>query len=439
MAQEVAIRVENLGKRYLLKHLRPESKIRYTALRDVIASRVAEGARSVGRLLTGRGVRRKETREDFWALKDLSFEIKKGESVAIIGRNGAGKSTLLKLLSRITEPTTGVIGLNGRVASLLEVGTGFHPELTGRENIYLNGAILGMPRAEIRRKFDEIVAFAEVERFLDTPVKRYSSGMYVRLAFSVAAHLEPDVLIVDEVLAVGDAKFQKKCLGRMETVSSREGGTVIFVSHNLQAVQTLCSKGILLERGEKRAEGDVRDVIGTYLDLFAPAESSIEWPPEEAPGNEQLKVASLSVTSTKPGEEGAAYISSAHPILIDLVFDVQSILENPLVGLTIKTRDQETLFFTSAKDPADENAPRLRRGRNHWQCEIPGKILNAGVYRISIRIAEHNQYWIAYLDDVVEFTVYLDHGEGAMWAEHRTKSRSREGSLALDLPWREIK
>ena len=203
--------------------------------------------------------------EEFWALKDVSFEVKQGEVLGIIGRNGAGKSTLLKILSRITEPTEGRVLLRGRVSSLLEVGTGFHPELTGRENIFLNGAILGMTQREIRKKFDEIVAFAEVEKFLDTPVKHYSSGMYVRLAFAVAAHLEPEILIVDEVLAVGDAEFQKKCLGKMNEVSRSQGRTVLFVSHNMEAVSKLCTHGILFEAGRVRAIGNVKNVVSAYL------------------------------------------------------------------------------------------------------------------------------------------------------------------------------
>jgi lipopolysaccharide transport system ATP-binding protein len=215
-----------------------------------------------------------ESREDFWALKDVSFEIKEGEAVGIIGRNGAGKSTLLKLLSRITKPTTGRIELHGRVASLLEVGTGFHPELSGRENIYLNGAVLGMQRAEIKKKFDEIVAFADVEKFLDTPVKRYSSGMYMRLAFAVAAHLEPEILVVDEVLAVGDMEFQKKCLGKMEDVS-KTGRTVLFVSHNMDAILRLCSRAILLQKGGVSSTGPVRDIVHQFTSTHASQPSTI--------------------------------------------------------------------------------------------------------------------------------------------------------------------
>lgn len=258
MTNNVVIRVENLGKRYRLSH---HHGARYNALRDVIADRVKDlFSRRVGK---GTGV--PAAGKAFWALKGVSFEIRRGEVVGIIGRNGAGKSTLLKVLSQITEPTEGRVGLRGRVASLLEVGSGFHPELTGRENIYLNGAILGMARAEIRRKFDEIVAFAEVEKFLDTPVKRYSSGMYVRLAFAVAAHLEPDILIVDEVLAVGDAEFQKKCLGKIERVASGEGRTVLFVSHNMAAIERLCSSAIHLSQGRLLVKGDTRDVVQDYM------------------------------------------------------------------------------------------------------------------------------------------------------------------------------
>src|SRR6202453_1111942 len=251
-----AIRVENLGKKYILRHQPGKGRHRYVALRDVLVDKFSS-------LFKRRAPGDTDTREEFWALNNVSFEIQQGEAVGIIGRNGAGKSTLLKLLSRITEPSEGQIELEGRVASLLEVGTGFHPELTGRENIFLNGAILGMTRVEIKKKFDEIVAFAEVEKFLDTPVKRYSSGMYMRLAFAVAAHLEPEILIVDEVLAVGDAAFQKKCLGKMQQVG-QSGRTVLFVSHNMDAIARLCSKCFYLVKGELKMSGTPREVIKAY-------------------------------------------------------------------------------------------------------------------------------------------------------------------------------
>ena len=251
---DAIINLEGLGKRYILAH-----EVRHDTLRDSLA----HGVRGLWSRVR-RATRPTTGQEEFWALRDVSFSVKRGEVLGIVGRNGAGKSTLLKVLSRITEPTTGRASIRGRIASLLEVGTGFHPELTGRENIFLNGAILGMPRAEIRRKFDEIVAFTEVERFLDSQVKYYSSGMYVRLAFSVAAHLEPDILIVDEVLAVGDIAFQKKCIGKMQDVSRGGGRTVLFVSHNLPIVRQLCNRAVLLERGRVIANGPTAGVLSTY-------------------------------------------------------------------------------------------------------------------------------------------------------------------------------
>ena len=281
---DIVISVENLGKKYRIRH---EKQQRYTALRDVVASKFSAPFRHLRHLasrptssatssdlrtsisdpssqLPAFSSEKYSSSEDFWALKDVSFEIKQGEVMGIIGRNGAGKSTLLKILSRITEPTTGRVRIKGRVSSLLEVGTGFHPELTGRENIYLNGAILGMTRVEIRRKFDEIVAFAEVEKFLDTPVKHYSSGMYVRLAFAVAAHLEPEILVVDEVLAVGDAQFQAKCTGKMHE-AGKDGRTVLFVSHNMPAIQALCTKVIFLHQGAIAGFGQVEEWVAKYL------------------------------------------------------------------------------------------------------------------------------------------------------------------------------
>jgi lipopolysaccharide transport system ATP-binding protein len=263
---ESAIVVENLSKRYLIGHRYSSGgTYKYTALRDVIGREIRNFARQAGNVVRGRQVVQGDEIEEFWALQDVSFEVKQGEILGIIGRNGAGKSTLLKILSRITEPTKGRVLLQGRVASLLEVGTGFHPELTGRENIFLNGAILGMTQREIRRKFDEIVAFAEVDKFLDTPVKHYSSGMYVRLAFAVAAHLEPEILVVDEVLAVGDAMFQERCIGKMNSVAKTEGRTVLFVSHNMVAVKELCRTGLWLQDGQVQRFGSLNDVVQDYM------------------------------------------------------------------------------------------------------------------------------------------------------------------------------
>jgi homopolymeric O-antigen transport system ATP-binding protein len=258
---ESVIKAEGLGKKYIIGH---KGKGGYKTFREQMLQHVDNLYSRTKKMISGQEVLEGDETEEFWALKDVNFEVKKGDRVGIIGKNGAGKSTLLKVLSRITEPTTGKVFIKGRVASLLEVGTGFHHELTGRENIFLNGAIMGMNRAEIKRKFDEIVDFSGVEKFLDTPVKRFSSGMYVRLAFSVAAHLEPEILVVDEVLAVGDAEFQKKCLGKMQDVSSSEGRTVLFVSHNLMALSSLCNKGIYLKNGQVRIQGEIEEALSQY-------------------------------------------------------------------------------------------------------------------------------------------------------------------------------
>ncbi len=255
MPGEPIITVENVSKRYLLGH----------QVDDTLRDRMARGIRSAAQWMRPGAAGSRRTVEEFWALKDVSFELERGQVLGIVGRNGAGKSTLLKILSRITEPTSGRIRMRGRVASLLEVGTGFHPDLTGRENVFLNGAILGMSRAEITRKFDEIVAFSEIERFLDTPVKHYSSGMYVRLAFAIAAHLEPEILIVDEVLAVGDAQFQKKCLNKVSEVTRSDGRTVLFVSHNSAALQSICSVGIWLSQGQLAGQGPINECLAAYL------------------------------------------------------------------------------------------------------------------------------------------------------------------------------
>jgi lipopolysaccharide transport system ATP-binding protein len=287
------VQCEHLGKRYQIRHQQTQQ---YVALRDVIADTLRKPLGWFG----PNGHEPAPSREDFWALRDISFDVAPGEVVGIIGRNGAGKSTLLKILSRITEPTEGRLTLHGRVASLLEVGTGFHPELTGRENIFLNGAILGMSRAEIIRKFDDIVSFAGVERFLDTPVKRYSSGMYVRLAFAVAAHLEPEILIVDEVLAVGDAEFQKKCLGKMHEVS-RGGRTVLFVSHNMGAIQTLCSRAVWLDQGQVRFDGEAGDGINRYLAQSGTAGAVTDAQPMPLTEALQLRTFDLSPRTVETG------------------------------------------------------------------------------------------------------------------------------------------
>jgi len=281
------IKIEQLSKKFMISHEAPE---RYKSLRDVIANKGRQ-------LFKPDREKKKSTEEEFYALRDVSFEVNAGDRVGIIGRNGAGKSTLLKVLSRITEPTHGRITIRGRVASLLEVGTGFHPELTGRENVFLNGAILGMARSEIRRKFDEIVAFAEVEKFLDTPVKRYSSGMYVRLAFAVAAHLEPEILVVDEVLAVGDAQFQKKCLGKMEDVSKNEGRTILFVSHNMGVIAQLCRSAVVMQKGQVSFAGTVSQAVERYIQQNN--NDALEYVASESSAKKNIFIRNASVVNRK--------------------------------------------------------------------------------------------------------------------------------------------
>jgi len=325
------IKVENLGKKYIIRHEHPE---RYVALRDVL-TRKAQKLFSFPANLRPKAPM--TDYEEFWALKDLNFDIQQGDRVGIIGRNGAGKSTLLKILSRITEPSTGRITLNGRVASLLEVGTGFHPELTGRENIFLNGAILGMSRLEIRQKFDEIVDFSGVEKFLDTPVKRYSSGMYVRLAFAVAAHLEPEILVVDEVLAVGDAEFQKKCLGKMEDVSKNEGRTVLFVSHNMDAIESLTNQAIYLKNSRLEGFSNTRSIIEMYLSSHKEKNnirsySSNKNKSEIRISNIYCCINGIQVLSIKQGQsfEIVIGVEASRPSEIDMNFVIENIKEQAL-------------------------------------------------------------------------------------------------------------
>ncbi|MCE3279646.1 MAG: Teichoic-acid-transporting ATPase [Bacteroidetes bacterium] len=339
------IKIENLSKSYLLKHQQTE---RYSTLSETLVKKT----RSVFNSKNSSN----KTVEEFWALNDVSFDVKQGERVGIIGRNGAGKSTLLKILSRIVAPTKGRITIDGRVASLLEVGTGFHPELSGRENIFLNGSILGMNKQEIQRKFDEIVAFSEVERFLDTPVKRYSSGMYVRLAFAVAAHLEPEILIVDEVLAVGDAEFQRKCLGKMKDVSG-EGRTVLFVSHNMAAIQNLCDKAVYMKRGEVQMIGDSEKVISTYLKgSSANAEMNLA-DRNDRSGNSAIRFSSVELKDTS-GNILAAFQSGKDAVL-NLKFD------------RIKGKEIKNLHIAVAFD--DEFGQRI----SHMNNEITNEIFNS--------------------------------------------------------------
>jgi lipopolysaccharide transport system ATP-binding protein len=333
-----------------------------------------------------------------WALKDVSFEVKEGEVVGLIGRNGAGKSTLLKILARVTRPTEGHAELHGRIGSLLEVGTGFHPELTGRENVFMSGAVLGMRAAEIRRKFDEIVTFSEVERFLDTPLKHYSSGMQMRLAFAVAAHLEPEILLVDEVLAVGDASFQKKCLGKMKTVS-HEGRTILFVSHNMAAVKALCSRAILMADGAIALSGAVTGAVDRYLLGAATGTNAREWNDSAtAPGNESVRISYVRIVP--PDGEGTITIDTG--AVIEIGFD--NALEGINLDCTIYiTGSDGIVIFESGLILSSDNDSRI--GSYHLRARIPAHLLNAGRYSLNILLGKDQRYALFRMDEIVSFEV----------------------------------
>jgi lipopolysaccharide transport system ATP-binding protein len=336
--------------------------------------------------------------DQFLALDNVSFEVQQGDVLGIVGRNGAGKSTLLKILSQVTLPSSGQIKIKGRIASLLEVGTGFHPDLTGRENVFLNGAILGMTKAEIRGKFDSIVAFSEIEEFIDTPVKRYSSGMYVRLAFAVAAHLEPEILIVDEVLAVGDASFQKKCLGKMGQVS-REGRTILFVSHNAAAIKALCSKAILLRNGEVTASGKVSDVTALYSTRTESTGSINEWrEPATAPGNENVRMSYVRITPP----EGNATITVDTGALIEIGFD--NLRKDINLDCTVYLISGDgVLIFESGHIISSDRDSRL--GFYHLTVRITGHLLNAGRYYLNVVFGKDQRYVLFRVDEIVSFDV----------------------------------
>ena len=377
---ETVIKTENLGKKYIIGH---KGKAGYKTFREQMLQHVHNFYSRTRKLVSGQEVVEGDEVEDFWALKDLNFEIRKGDRVGIIGKNGAGKSTLLKVLSRITEPTTGKVFIKGRVASLLEVGTGFHPELTGRENIFLNGAIMGMGRMEIKRKFDEIVDFSGVEKFLDTPVKRYSSGMYVRLAFSVAAHLEPEILVVDEVLAVGDAEFQKKCLGKMQDVSNSEGRTVLFVSHNLMALSSLCNKGIYLKQGQMQMQGDIEDVLAKYTKEGSENHMT-EWKGNE--GDEHVKIYKTKVFC----QNEIAGFYTHRPIVVEIEGEVLKPVYGMILGFWLYSQFEYQLAYTLFDD-ADANLENKSHpmGKFVKRFIIPPNTLAQGSYRIQFDIGIH--------------------------------------------------
>lgn len=378
---ESVIKAEGLGKRYIIGH---KGKAGYKTFREQMLQHVHNFYSRTKKMMRGREVLEGDDIEEFWALKDLNFEVKRGDRVGIIGKNGAGKSTLLKILSRITEPTTGKVFIKGRVASLLEVGTGFHHELTGRENIFLNGAIMGMNRAEIKRKFDEIVDFSGVEKFLDTPVKRYSSGMYVRLAFSVAAHLEPEILVVDEVLAVGDAEFQKKCLGKMQDVSSSEGRTVLFVSHNLMALSSLCNKGIYLKNGQVRIQGEIEEALSQYTREGSELLTT-EW--KGNAGDEHIRI-----YHTKVFCEDSPHSFFTHK---NIVIEIEGEVLKPLYGLIVGFWLYSQFDYQLAYSLFDDTDPSVdiktqEKGKFVKRFMIPANTLAQGSYRIQFDFGIHN-------------------------------------------------
>jgi lipopolysaccharide transport system ATP-binding protein len=416
-----AITVENLSKKYLIGHRTDRSELySYTALRDIVGRELRNFGRKACDVLRGRQVIPGDAVEEFWALRNISFTVEEGEVIGIIGRNGAGKTTLLKVLSRITEPTEGRVLLRGRVASLLEVGTGFHPELTGRENIFLNGAILGMTRHEIRKRFDEIVAFAAVEKFLDIPVKRYSSGMYVRLAFSVAAHMEPEILIVDEVLAVGDVEFQRKCLGKMEEVSRREGRTVLFVSHNMETVLKLCGRALLLNAGELTDIGPTAEIASAYLkkNFSGAAEIDLAAMPRAFGARNRLRLSRASVAA--PQQDWS--FPFGQRLSFDLWIDSSAAVDHAELGVALSsTKGHEIASWTTACSGDDLS---VRPGLNVFRIDYEDLLLLPGQYFLGFGIrATKGGAFEDYLPEAVSFEVSVSAQSAAI------NARTFRGSL----------
>lgn len=397
-SSDVAIRVEDLSKLYSIGG----KKEKYRTLRDTVSDAATAPFRRVRSALQRNGQGHTED-NTIWALKDVSFEVKRGEVVGVIGRNGAGKSTLLKILSRITEPTSGRAAIHGRVGSLLEVGTGFHPELTGRENIYLNGAILGMKRTELERRFDEIVAFAEVEKFIDTPVKHYSSGMYLRLAFAVAAHLEPEILLIDEVLAVGDASFQRKCLNKMQEVG-QQGRTVLFVSHNILAITRLCPRTILLDEGGVLMDAPSYQVMRSYLSSGIGTSAAREWSDlSSAPGNEVVRLRAVSVRT----EDGliTEAIDIRKPIGIEMEYEVLTPARVLTPNYHFYNEEGVCVFVASDKDPAWKGKPRPN-GSYKSTAWVPGNLLSEGTLIVGVAVSTMDPVIVHFYErDAVAFQV----------------------------------
>jgi len=381
------IEVKNIGKKYQISHNRGG----YVALRDVIMETIKHPFRFLK--IKAKEVTGMQTKEDFWALKNINFTVEKGEAIGIIGSNGAGKSTLLKILSQITPPTEGEIIMRGKVGSLLEVGTGFHPELSGRENIFLNGAILGMTKKEIEKKFDKIVEFSGVERFLDTPVKRYSSGMYVRLAFAVAAHMEPDILIVDEVLAVGDAEFQKKCLGKMDEITKSEGRTVLFVSHNMNAIQSICKRCILLQDGKILKIGTSDEIISNYLD--EKKNQPVAFFPEPNIHKKRAHISKIAIIDAKGNH--SSHLNMSAPFTFEIDYELKE-NEPAYVVLKLFKASIPGTYITVSLSNDNNQKNYSEKGKYKATVKID-PFLNAGTYSILVGVAVNTE---SYLDSIEE-------------------------------------
>jgi len=397
------IEVKNLGKKYNINH----QQGRYIALRDVLAGIFKNPFQFLKKKT--KQIAGIQTTEEYWALKDINFTVNKGEVIGIIGRNGAGKSTLLKILSQITPPTTGEIKIKGRVGSLLEVGTGFHPELTGRENIMLNGAILGMTYKEIAKKFDQIVEFAGIDKFLDTPVKYYSSGMYVRLAFSVAAHMEPDILIIDEVLAVGDAEFQKKCLGKMDEISKKDGKTILFVSHNIEAITRICQRTILLDKGMVMKDGQSQEVANIYLHSEIGITNSKSWPDiNKAPGDNIVRLCAVKV---KQKNHITDKIEIQLPVEIEMEYEVME--SGHILSPNYHFYNEENVcVFVAGDNRKNNNKNNYKKGRHISTAKIPGNLLSEGRLSVGVAISTYNPILVHFYEQgVVSFNV-IDNFDG---------------------------
>jgi lipopolysaccharide transport system ATP-binding protein len=414
MENEPIISVKNIGKKYNITHQQGG----YVALRDVLANVLKNPFKFVKQKT--KEVTGMAKKEEFWALRDVNFEVKKGEVVGIIGKNGAGKSTLLKILSQITPPSEGEIKINGRVGSLLEVGTGFHPELSGRENIFLNGAILGMTKKEIARKFDEIVAFSGIEKFLDTPVKRYSSGMYVRLAFSVAAHMDPDILIIDEVLAVGDAEFQKKCLGKMDDITKKEGRTILFVSHNMGAIQQLCDRTIFLEKGKVISDGLTAQSIERYLSATK-INLSEKWENKgDEYNNEHFKPEKLYLSKEKDG------------LWLNVEATIGKTDHSLAIGYALYSENGTLVYWSFQTDTEEKKWPILKPGKCLLKTELPEEILNSGTYKIELLGNSHFKdmpFAVGKLNPTIIMNYVKKFDQSIYWTQ------KRPGVLAPTIKW----